>query len=376
MTPTAPDAQVACTIADDAAALGFDPARLAEAIAFHRAHETSWPASMHLADGRYVGTASIGDRPEHAAVIGPVRPRGGPNGLILRGGRTVAEWGDTSRVDMTFSVAKSYLAILAGLARADGLIPDLDAPVGSRVPGPWFASPHNAAVTWRHLLQLSSEWGGTLWNKPDSADHHRTVGDGAAVNARKGEPRALHAPGTHFEYNDVRVNLFAACLTTLFRRPLGAVLRERVMDPIGASPDWEWHGYAEADVMVDGRPVPAVSGGGHWGGGLFIGSRDHARVGALVLADGAWEGRQVLPAGWAREMTAPSPLNPHYGLFWWLNGGAVRRFPSAPADSAFALGAGTSLIWLAPRLDLVVVLRWIDGASVDAMLGRIVAALR
>ncbi len=364
------------TFIDDDAAAGFDAGRLADAIAFHRAHETSWPASMVLADGRYVGTASIGDRPEHAAVIGPVRPRGGPNGLILRHGRTVAEWGDTARADMTFSVSKSYLAILAGIARADGLITDLDAPVGDGVAGPWFASAHNAAITWRHLLQLTSEWDGTLWGKPDSADHNRTVGDGATKNDRKGEARALAAPGSHFEYNDVRVNLFAACLTTLFRRPLGAVLRERVMDPIGASRDWEWHGYEGAAVTVEGRLVPAVSGGGHWGGGLFIGSRDHALVGALMLADGAWQGRQVLPAGWAREMTTPSPLNPQYGLFWWLNAGAAPRFPSAPADSAFALGAGTSLIWVAPSLDLVAVLRWIDGAEVDAMLGKVVAALR
>src|ERR1700733_1090632 len=137
----------------DAGAAGFDLARLAEAIAFHQGHETAWPPSMYLPDGRYIGTAAIGDRPEHAEVIGPVRPRGGPNGLILRGGRVVAEWGDTRKADMTFSIAKSYLGILAGLASADGLIPDLDQSVGADGTEPWFIAPGNATITWRHLLQ-------------------------------------------------------------------------------------------------------------------------------------------------------------------------------------------------------------------------------
>ncbi len=354
---------------------GFDPERLREAVAFHRAHETAWPASMVLPDGRYVGVASIGDRPEHAAVIGPIRARGGPNGLLLRRGQLVAEWGDTRRADMTFSISKSYLAVLAGLAQADGLIPDLDAPVGASVPEPWFDAPGNAAVTWRHLLQLTSEWSGTLWGKPDSADHGRVVGIDQPTKG-KGERRALAVPGAHFEYNDVRVNLLAACLTHRFGRALPDVLRERVMDPIGASGDWSWHGYEEATIAVAGRRIQTVSGGGHWGGGLFIGSRDHALLGRLVLQDGLWAGRQVLPPGWVRQMTAPSPLNPHYGLLWWLNGGPTRRFPGAPADSVFALGAGSNLIWIVPSLDLVAVLRWIDGAQVDGLLGRITAAVR
>ncbi len=359
----------------DAENAGFDPGRLRAAIAFHEAHETAWPRSMVLPDGRYIGTASIGDRPEHAAVIGPIRPRGGVNGLILRGGRLAAEWGDTRRADMTFSVSKNYLAVLAGLAHADGLIPDLDEPVAASVPGPWFAGAHNAAVTWRHLLQLTSEWSGTLWGKPDSADHGRVVGVDTPTPG-KGEARSLAAPGTHFEYNDVRVNLLAACLTHRFARALPDVLRERVMAPVGASADWAWHGYEGANVHVGGRAIPFVSGGGHWGGGMFIGSRDLARLGTLMLRDGTWEGRSVLPPGWVRTMTTPSPCNPHYGMLWWLNGGSSPRFPGAPADSVFALGAGTNIIWIAPSLDLVAVLRWVDAAHLDALLGKITAAAR
>jgi hypothetical protein len=65
-------------------------------------------------------------------VLGPVFPRGGPNGVLLRRGQRVAEWGNPLQSDMTFSVAKSYIALLAGLAWRDGLIRDLDDKVSAR----------------------------------------------------------------------------------------------------------------------------------------------------------------------------------------------------------------------------------------------------
>jgi CubicO group peptidase (beta-lactamase class C family) len=353
---------------------GFDPAALAAAIEYHRAHETDWPESMYMPDGRYVGTAKIGDRPEHAAVIGPVRPRGAPNGLILQGGRIVAEWGDTRRADMTFSVTKSYLGLLAGLALEEGLIADLDRPVAHDVAGEWFESPHNAAITWRHLLQQTSEWQGTLWGKPDSADHNRVVGGAPASTAAKGEARTLAAPGTFFEYNDVRVNLLAACLTRRFGRALPEVLKQRVMDPIGASAEWEWHGYRDAVIEVDGRRVPSVSGGGHWGGGMFIGSRDHARMGLLVARNGRWGERQIIPPAWIKAMMTPSARNQHYGMMWWLNAGDTLLQAGAAPDSLFALGAGTSFICIDVAADLVIVARWIARDSLSPFLARIRAA--
>jgi CubicO group peptidase (beta-lactamase class C family) len=185
----------------------------------------------------------------------------------------------------------------------------------------------------------------------------------------------MRQPGELFEYNDVRVNLLAACLTHRFGRPLPDVLRERVMDPMGASADWEWHGYRNAFVDIGGQPVRSVSGGGHWGGGMFIGSRDHARMGLLMLRDGLWGDRRILSAAWVRAMMTPSPRNNQYGLMWWLNAGPTVRCPSAPPDSVFALGAGVNTIWIAPALDLVVVARWIDRARLDAFFGKIMSAL-
>jgi hypothetical protein len=250
----------------DPAAAGFDPGRLAAAIRFAEARESAWPRSFTTEQGDFYPTAVyLPEPPPWNAVLGPVRPRGGPSGPVCRHGRLVAEWGDTRRADMTFSVAKSYLALLAGLAVADGRIRSVDDPVRDYALDNGFASPQNRDITWRHLLQQTSEWEGTLWEKPDTIDRNRQVGAGATDNAQKGAARPLRRPGTFFEYNDVRVNRLSLSLLQVFRRPLPDVLRARIMDPIGASEGWEWAGYRNSWVEIDGRRMVSVPGGGHWG---------------------------------------------------------------------------------------------------------------
>ena len=100
--------------------------------------ETEWPVDLlaHMEAGYF-------EPPPDNEILGPTAPRGKPNGLILRGGRIVASWGDTRRVDMTFSVAKSYLSLVAGVAVADGLIESLDEPVGKTVDDGGFGSEQN-----------------------------------------------------------------------------------------------------------------------------------------------------------------------------------------------------------------------------------------
>ena len=126
---------------------GFDPDGVAAAARHASEHETPWSRDL----GRMVAD-DFEERPPWNETLGPVRPRGGPNGLLLRNGLVVAEWGDTTRVDMTFSVAKSYLSILAGLAWDRGLIGDPHEKVRLRVDDGGFDPPHNDAITW-HLVQ-------------------------------------------------------------------------------------------------------------------------------------------------------------------------------------------------------------------------------
>ena len=336
------------------------------AVAFALAHPSPWPLDIraHIAGGFF-------EPPPDNAILGPVESRGPANGLILRHGRPVARWGDTRQVDMTFSVAKSYLALLAGIAVGDGLIPDLDAPVRALVEDGGFEGPHNGAITWRHLLTNTSEWEGALFGKADTIDRGRNLvveGQG-----RKGLPRPLQPPGQYWEYNDVRVNRLSLALLRVFGRPLPEVFAARIMQPIGASADWRWHGYETSWVEVGGRRVQSVSGGGHWGGGVFIHAEDQALVGQLTLQDGIWDGTRLLPEGWVAQCATACPLNPHYGLLWWLNTGRS-RWPAASAASWCFLGAGGNVTWVDPEAGTVAVLRWVDATRLDGFMAAVAAA--
>jgi len=348
---------------------GFDPAALAEAVAFAEAHESPWERDMavQIRKGHF-------ESPPWNEIIGPVKDRGGPSGLVIRGGRIAASWGDPGRVDMTFSASKSYLSICAGLAFDSGLLPDPHEPVGKRVQDGGFEGPQNGPITWHHLLQMTSEWAGELWGKPEQIDRYRDL-DTEGTNSRKGQARPLQAPGAYWEYNDVRVNRLALALLRLWKRGLPDLIRERIMDPIGASSTWEWNGYRNSYVEIDGKQIQSVSGGGHWGGGFFIDSYDHARVGLLMLRQGMWGGRQLLSREWIRRSLTPCDLKKVYGYMWWLNTDRAMH-PSAPASGFSAVGAGSNIVWIDPANDLVVVMRWIARPAVDGLLGKVYGALR
>lgn len=349
---------------------GFDPASLAEAVRFAEAHDSPFPRDIRAAlEGGFF------EPPPDNAIIGPVAPRGGPSGLVLRGGRLAAAWGDTRRVDMTFSVAKSYLSLLAGLALGDGLFGGVDEHVAATVQDGGFEG-RNASITWRHLLQQTSEWEGTLFGKADTIDRNRALGGGDATNRPPRDTRRdLQAPGAFWEYNDVRVNRLGLALLRLFRRPLPEVFADRIMGPIGASSEWRWEGYETSEVEIDGRPMRSVPGGGHWGGGVFIHAEDQARVALLAARDGVWAGRRILPEGWMAASRTPCDVSPGYGYLWWLNT-AQAKYPSASAGAFTALGTGGNICLVEPADDLVIVLRWLDPARVDDLVRLVRAAVR
>jgi CubicO group peptidase (beta-lactamase class C family) len=337
---------------------GFDAVALAAAVEYAKSK-----AEVEPADLRVVLHESYGRREPDYRILGPVIPRAQASGLIVRRGRIVAEWGDIDRVDMTFSAVKSYLSTVAGLAIQDGRIASVDDRVADYVPGPWFEGAHNGAITWSHLLQQTSDWSGALWDVHDWAD--RPEGDNPSR-------RPLHAPGTHYKYNDVRINLLAFSLLQVLREPLPRVLKARIMDPIGASATWRWHGYENSWVPLDGLNMQSVSGGGHFGGGMFISTVDHARFGLLMLRNGEWGGRRLISADWIEQATRPSPVKPDYGYLWWLNTGR-EAIPAAPESAFWAAGFGGNYVYIDREHDLVVVLRWTPDLA--GVVTRVLAAL-
>lgn len=355
--------------------MGMDAAALQRAIDLAIASESTAPRDLLENHRNTFGREPMGE------AIGPFKERGPATGVILRNGYLIAEWGEPDRVDPTFSVSKSFLSTTVGLAYDDGLIGHvhdlvrdysppivaLKGPPGMRGPDEAapragaafdafevlmpFESAHNRKITWDHLLRQTSDWQGTLWGKPDWAD--RPQGDLEAWRTRE-----RHEPGTHYNYNDVRVNLLALAVLNVLRRPLPEVLKERVMDPIGAR-DWRWLGYDNSWVVMDGRLVQSVAGGAHWGGGMWISARDMARFGHLTLHRGKWGEAQLLSEEWVEMALTPTDEEPGRGFGNWILYGEPSVCSVACGEHAFYhSGAGPNRVYVDPANDLVVVTRW------------------
>jgi CubicO group peptidase (beta-lactamase class C family) len=297
-----------------------------------------------------------------------MKERGKPAGLIIKNGYIIAQWGDVKRVDMTFSVSKSFLSTVAGLAVDDHLIRNIDDSVKEYVWDGKFNGPHNSKITWRHLLTQSSDWSGCLFDVCDWADRPPRTG---TIDDWKN--RKLLEPGSAFEYNDVRVNLLAYSLLEVVRKPLPVVLRERIMDPIGASTTWRWYGYDNSFVNIDGQMIESVSGGGHFGGGIFISAIDQARFGLLFARKGEWKNKQIISEQWVNSVNQPSAANKSYGLMWWTN--EENRLGNVSKKIYTADGFGGNFIVVDSEHDLVIIARWLEPNKIGELVQIVTKAI-
>jgi CubicO group peptidase (beta-lactamase class C family) len=359
-----------------AAELGLDQSKLDAAIQFSIENQNQ--NTRNLAED--IPNTFRNEAP-YNALIGPTQERTGMNGIVIRRGYVAAEWGDTSRADMTFSVTKTFLSTTVGEAYERGLIKDLNDPVAGYMPPgvDLFASEHNRKITWDHLLRQTSDWSGTLWSKPDWADRPPR-----GQSPEEWPNREMHEPGTFYKYNDTRVNVLALAALYVLKEPLPQVLEREVMDPIGASDSWHWEGYENSWVEIDGKRMQSVTGGGHFGGGMFISAWDMARFGYLFLNNGRWGDRQLVAERWVEMARTPGPANPTYGFMnWFLNtpttgrgGQPSRPLPSVPESSVTFRGNGQNIIYIDWENDLVVVVRWLGGGrALDQFLGMVVGAI-
>lgn len=343
---------------------GMDTAQLQAAVAF--AQDNEYSGARDLRQAILKGF----EREPYHQLLGPTKKRGGPAGMILKNGYLVAQWGDIKRVDMTFSVTKSYLSTVAGLALQRGLIRSVDEPVAGYVWSGEFDGTHNRKITWADLLNQSSDWSGRLWDSPDWADRPPREGE-----IDDWQRRELAEPGTKYEYNDVRVNLLAYALLQVWRKPLPMVLKEAIMDPIGASSTWRWYGYDNSWVNVDGQWMQSVSGGGHSGGGLFISAEDHARFGLLFLNNGRWKDQQLIDPEWIERATTPSMANASYGFMWWLNQPGSRHMEGVSDEVFYASGFGGNYIVIDQSNDLVIVTRWLEPSQMRKFVQMVVQSI-
>ncbi|MCC6641940.1 MAG: serine hydrolase [Deltaproteobacteria bacterium] len=270
--------------------------------------------------------------------------------VVAHDGRLVAERyapGYGPNVPMlSWSMAKSVLAALVAIEVADGRLA-----LHERAPVPEWASDDDPrrAITLDQLLRMSSGLG---WDEHYGAvnDVSRmlfTMPDTGAFAARS---PLVATPDTVWYYSSGTSNIVARILRELAGNDLATLVRhanERLFD---------------AAAMTSAMFEPDVSGTFIGSSFAFMTARDWARFGELHREDGVWNGRRILPEGWVRYVTTPTPAAPEgqYGAHWWLNAGepkdpARRPWPDLPTDTYAARGHSGQYVVVVPSAKLVVV---------------------
>lgn len=363
----------------------IDSSKISEAISYAKSHESTLPKNLWLSQAMQYGKEPFSDP------IGPMADRSPTSGIIIYKGYIIATWGNPASVEMSNSVTKSMVSSVVGLAYNKGLIRSLEDKVFTYLPpievanmeggvistqDPMaktsfiypFETAHNRKINWEHLLRQTSDWEGVLWGKPDWAD--RPSDKSAEWTTRK-----RFEPGTFYKYNDTRVNALALAATLVWRKPLPEVLRENIMNPIGASNTWAWTGYKNSWIIADGKMIQSVVGGGHFGGGMFINAYDMGRFGLLTSRKGKWNGKQILSEDWIEKSTTPTSVHTEYGFMNYFLNTDRKLYPSAPASAYAHIGNGTNAIYVDNENEVVAVVRWIDDKSLDGFIKILLSAL-
>ena len=233
----------------------------------------------------------------------------------------------------THSVTKSFTSAVVGALVSDGTL-EIDAPVGSLLPGAAMSELATRDATVRHLLTMTSGLPADgLWELCEVALH----GD-SWIETMLGAP-LRSAPGAEYAYNNGAVHLLSAIVGHVAGASLGTVAAQRLFGPLGID-HYQWPADPEGYEMAFGH--------------LLMTPRDMAKMGLLFLRNGVWDGVQLIDAGYVEAATArqapgrPPPEGVGYGFLWWVD-------DLASPPTYFAGGHGGQYIYVVPALDLVVV---------------------
>ncbi len=287
--------------------------------------------------------------------------------LVIVDGKTIAEWyfagrdetiGEKGPIPLPHvvfgvdtlhdvrSATKSVVSILFGIARAEGAIEDLDAPVFDYFPElADLRTPERMRVRIRDVLTMTSglHWDERTYPYTDVRNSEIAM-DIAADPYRYVLSQTVDSPpGTRFNYSGGDVALVAAIITRATRTPIEVYAKQKLFDPLGIR-EFEWS---------KGNGVPRAASG------LRLTTRDMGKIGVMMLDGGRWAGAQVVAQSWVAASTSSQVhvegdriCGTNYGYLWWLHGGCA----STPAAPSFAgIGNGGQRIWVVPSRKLVVV---------------------
>jgi CubicO group peptidase (beta-lactamase class C family) len=244
-----------------------------------------------------------------------------------------------------WSMTKGVVSMLVGRAVHLGAL-DVDDPIGAHLP---VADPRKAAITVRQLLTQTS---GLRLAWASDLNEAATTDSAAALLNRPFEA----VPGTTFQYAQTTVTLLVAVVEAAVGEDLQSFAQRELFGPIGIAPaEWSW----ERD------------GAGRTQGFAFLSMTPTAfgRLGRLLLQDGVWSGRRLLPSDYIAQARTGTDANPCYGFLWRNNSGigcpntgpllgletTANWMPTVPADAYGLSGMFDQLVLVIPSLDAVVV---------------------
>ena len=243
---------------------------------------------------------------------------------------------------ISWSIAKSFLALLLGILHEEGTLPDLDARVDSLVPE--LRGSAYEGVSLRDVARMAS---GVAFDE-NYFDFHSDINRMGRVLALGGSMDGFAAAltarsrsaGTAWQYVSIDTHVLGMAIRAATGRSIPELMEERLLQPVGLDP--------EPFYLTDSHGVAFVLGG------LNMTTRDYARLGWLVAQGGRWEGRQIVPEGWVSHVTAPqAPGGALYGYQWWVP-------PEAEGGETFARGIYGQYIWTDPARAVVIAVNAAD----------------
>jgi CubicO group peptidase (beta-lactamase class C family) len=240
----------------------------------------------------------------------------------------------------SFSVAKSFVSALVGIAIDVGLIDSIEDPVTKYLPELAARDPEFRQITLRHLLTMSSGIHYREGGFPSLGDDTYTYYGVDLRDVALNRTRIEQSPGLAWHYNNYNPLLLGLVLERTTGVPVSDFMARRLWQPLGAEGDATWNldsessGFEKLESGINARPV------------------DYARFGLLFLHNGKWNDRRIISEDWVRESTgadpATDPASYHgYRYFWWIDVERPGRF--------YALGKYGQYIYVAPDADAVVV---------------------